>query len=116
MMRRKRKVLLAVRGEIMQTAVIKRSIVLDGHKTSVSLENEFWHGLREIAGRENTALSILVGKIDRERNSCNLSSAIRVYVFNYFRAQIGRQENSREITAGHLDADVSLAARREMAS
>jgi hypothetical protein len=39
-----------------------------------------------------------------------------VYVFNYFRAQIGRQENSREITAGHLDADVSLAARREMAS
>jgi predicted DNA-binding ribbon-helix-helix protein len=115
-MRRKRTVLLAVRGEIMQTAVIKRSIVLDGHKTSVSLENEFWHGLREIAGRENTALSILVGKIDRERNSCNLSSAIRVHVFNYFRAQVGRQENRQEITAGHLDADVSLAARREMAS
>ena len=96
----------------MQTAVIKRSIVLDGHKTSVSLENEFRHGLREIAGRENTPLSTLVGKIDRERNSCNLSSAIRVYVFNYFRAQIGIQE----ITPGHLDADVPLAARREMAS
>jgi predicted DNA-binding ribbon-helix-helix protein len=116
MMRRKRTVHLAARGEIMQTAVIKRSIVLDGHKTSVSLENEFWHGLREIAGRENTPLSTLVGKIDRERKSCNLSSAIRVYVFNYFRAQIGSQENSQEITPGHLDADVPLAARRELAS
>ena len=100
----------------MKSSVVKHAIAIDGHKTSVSLENEFWHGLREIAGRENTALSILVGKIDRERNSCNLSSAIRVHVFNYFRAQIGRQENSREITAGHLDVGVSLAARREMAS
>ena len=79
----------------MQTAVIKRSIVLDGHKTSVSLENEFWHGLREIAGRENIGLSTLVGKIDRERNSCNLSSAIRVHVFNYFRAQLDSRKTTR---------------------
>jgi predicted DNA-binding ribbon-helix-helix protein len=100
----------------MQTAVIKRSIVLDGHKTSVSLENEFWLGLREIAGLENTPLSMLVGKIDRERNSCNLSSAIRVYVFNYFRAQIGRQVNSQQNSQAHLDADVPLAIRQEMAS
>ncbi len=116
----------------MQTAVIKRSIVLDGHKTSVSLENEFWLGLREIAARKNTALSLLIGKIDRERSSCNLSSAIRVHVFNYFRAQIGRQENSQENrqensqenrqensqenSPGHLDADVPLMARPEMTS
>ncbi len=73
----------------LQSAVIKRSIVLDGHKTSVSLENEFWDALREIAVRENTALSTLVGKIDQDRNSCNLSSAIRVYVFNYYRARVG---------------------------
>ena len=96
----------------MQTAVIKRSIVLDGHKTSVSLENEFWLGLREIAGRENISLSTLVGKIDRERNSCNLSSAIRVHVFNYFRANIGKPENGQ----GHLGADVPLAARSELVS
>jgi predicted DNA-binding ribbon-helix-helix protein len=95
----------------MQTAVIKRSIVLDGHKTSVSLENEFWHGLREIAGRENISLSGLVGKIDGARNSCNLSSAIRVHVFNYFRAHIDRLENGR----GSLDGDIPLAARSEMA-
>jgi predicted DNA-binding ribbon-helix-helix protein len=95
----------------MQTAVIKRSIVLDGHKTSVSLENEFWHGLREIAVRENTALSTLVGKIDRDRNSCNLSSAIRVHVFNYFRAQAGQLESSQDTLSG----DGPHPARSEMA-
>jgi predicted DNA-binding ribbon-helix-helix protein len=104
-------VILAARGEVMQTAVIKRSIVLDGHKTSVSLENEFWHGLREIAGRENTALSTLVGKIDHERNSCNLSSAIRVYVYNYFRAQFDQLGKGQ----GHLSPDIPLPARSEMA-
>jgi predicted DNA-binding ribbon-helix-helix protein len=105
-MRRKRGFLSAARGENMQTAVIKRSIVLDGHKTSVSLENEFWLGLREIAARENISLSTLVGKIDRERNSCNLSSAIRVHVFNYFRALFGQQADGQD----HLKTDVSLAA------
>ena len=89
----------------MQTAVIKRSIVLDGHKTSVSLENEFWLGLREIAGRENISLSTLVGIIDRERKSCNLSSAIRVHVYNYFRVQLGKTESGE----GHLNSDLPLA-------
>lgn len=74
---------------VLQSAVIKRSIVLDGHKTSVSLENEFWDALREIALRENTTISALVGKIDHDRNSCNLSSAIRVFVFSYYRSRIG---------------------------
>ena len=52
----------------------------------MSLENEFWHGLREIAGHENTTVPMLVEQIDRSRDICNLSSAIRVFVFNYFRA------------------------------
>ena len=96
----------------MQTAVIKRSIVLDGSKTSVSLENEFWHGLREIAGRENTSLSALVGKIDHERKSCNLSSAIRVFVFNYFRTYL----DALELGQGHRKADLPQKARSELAS
>ena len=70
----------------MKSAVIKRSVVVDGHKTSVSLENEFWEGLREIAERQSTSLSTLVGRIDQERNNCNLSSAIRVFVFSQIRA------------------------------
>ena len=61
---------------IKRSAVIKRSIILNGHKTSVSLENEFWHGLREIAGHENTTVPMLVEQIDRSRDICNLSSAI----------------------------------------
>ena len=71
---------------IKRSAVIKRSIILNGHKTSVSLENEFWHGLREIAGHENTTVPMLVEQIDRSRDICNLSSPIRVFAFNYFRA------------------------------
>ena len=71
----------------MKTAIIKRSIVLDGHKTSVSLENEFWEGLREIAERNRANLSSLVRQIDHDRKNGNLSSAIRVFVFNHFRAR-----------------------------
>jgi len=70
-----------------KTAVIKRSIVLNGHKTSVSLEDEFWQGLREIADQGGTSIRQLVGQIERERGNCNLSSAIRVFVFNRFRAR-----------------------------
>jgi len=76
----------------MKTAIIKRSIVLHGHKTSVSLENEFWEGLREIADRNRTNVSNLVRQIDEARKNGNLSSAIRVYVFSQFRSRaVGEQ-------------------------
>jgi predicted DNA-binding ribbon-helix-helix protein len=88
----------------MKSAVIKRSIVLNGHKTSVSLENEFWEGLREIAIRENTSLAVLVGQIDHDRDTCNLSSSLRVFVFNHFRARLGAQDTGqfRQAVDGHL--------------
>lgn len=69
----------------MKSVIIKRSIVLNGHKTSVSLENEFWEGLREIADGLKIKVSALVQRIDRERTNRNLSSAIRIYVFTHFR-------------------------------
>lgn len=71
----------------MKSAIVKRSVVLEGHKTSVSLENEFWEGLREIAEHQKSNLSSLVRQIDRDRSKGNLSSAIRVFVLNYFHAQ-----------------------------
>lgn len=77
----------AARGNIVKTAIIKRSVVLNGHKTSVSLENEFWDGLQEIARRENLKTSALVKRIAHGSNSNNLSSAIRVFVFNHFRTR-----------------------------
>ncbi len=68
----------------MKSVIVKRSVVLEGHKTSVSLENEFWEGLREIAEAQNSNLSSLVRTIDRDRARGNLSSAIRVFVLNHF--------------------------------
>jgi len=68
----------------MKSAVIKRSVLIDGRKTSISLEDEFWDGLREIAGHSKLGLSRLVEQIDENRNNINLSSAIRVFVFRHF--------------------------------
>lgn len=68
-----------------RSAIVKRSVELHGHKTSVSLEDEFWEGLREIAAIEKTPLPILLRNIDGKRGSANLSSAIRVYVLEFFR-------------------------------
>ena len=70
----------------MKSTVIKRSIVLNGHKTSVSLENEFWDSLREIACAQKTKLTKLAQQVDQGRQGNNLSSAIRVYVLNHLRA------------------------------
>ena len=75
----------------MSSPVVKRSIVIAGHKTSVSLEDAFWQGLKEIAtGREMT-LSDLVATIDTDRHGGNLSSAIRLFVLDYYRARGGEQ-------------------------
>lgn len=76
----------------MKSPVIKHSIILNGHKTSVSLEDQFWAGLREIAARDNVAVSTLVGRIDHGRRSHNLSSAIRVFVLAHFRARTNQQD------------------------
>jgi predicted DNA-binding ribbon-helix-helix protein len=71
----------------MKSPVVKRSIVIAGHKTSVSLEDAFWKGLKEIAGDRNVTLSDLVATIDTDRRQGNLSSAIRLFVLDHYRAQ-----------------------------
>jgi len=73
----------------MKSAIAKRSVVLRGHKTSVSLENEFWDGLREIAEIKTVTLTSLLEQIDNDRRNANLSSAIRIFVFDYFRRRAG---------------------------
>ena len=71
----------------MKSPVVKRSIVVGGHKTSVSLEEAFWNGMKEISGLRNMTLSELVGEIDGNRQQGNLSSAIRLFVLDYFRTR-----------------------------
>lgn len=73
----------------MKSLVTKRSIVVAGHKTSVSLEEAFWKGLKEIASNRKVTLSDLIGSIDSERPHRNLSSAIRLFVLDYYRTKIG---------------------------
>ena len=69
-------------GATPNTRVIKHSIVIAGHRTSISLEDAFWHALKEIANDEDLSLASLVAQIDAARGSANLSSALRVFVLN----------------------------------
>ena len=71
----------------MKSLVVKRSIVMAGHKTSVSLEDEFWNALKKIAGDRNVMLSELIGGIDGQRQNGNLSSALRLFVLEYYRGK-----------------------------
>ena len=64
----------------MGAGIVKRSVSIAGHRTSISLEEPFWEILRQIAEREKISLQALIGRIDSERGEQNLSSAIRVFV------------------------------------
>jgi predicted DNA-binding ribbon-helix-helix protein len=81
----------SIREEI---AVLKRSIVLGGRKTSVSLEDAFWKGLKEIAAARGMTLSNLVAAIDSKRQHANLSSAIRLFVLDFYRSQLAHQSSA----------------------
>jgi predicted DNA-binding ribbon-helix-helix protein len=71
----------------MKSPVVKRSIVVGGHKTSVSLEEPFWSGMKDIAGERGHTLSELVGAIDGNRQQGNLSSAIRLFVLDHYKVR-----------------------------
>jgi predicted DNA-binding ribbon-helix-helix protein len=76
-------------GDSMKSPVVKRSIVVAGHKTSVSLEDAFWRGLKEIASGRGVSLSEMVAAIDSARDHGNLSSALRLFVVDHYRNLIG---------------------------
>ncbi|MDR1476586.1 MAG: ribbon-helix-helix domain-containing protein [Rickettsiales bacterium] len=63
----------------------KHSIMLSGHKTSVSLEPEFWDELKKIAAATNTTVGRLMSKLDAESGGGNLSSRVRVFVLDYLK-------------------------------
>ena len=71
----------------MRSSITKRSVTIGGHKTSVTLEDVFWQGLREIAAARNVGLSALLDEIDGSRQRNNLSSHIRMFVLEYFRSR-----------------------------
>jgi predicted DNA-binding ribbon-helix-helix protein len=69
----------------MKSQKIKRSVEIDGRSTSVSLEDEFWNALKEIAAAQRTTAQELVLKIHNERTHPNLSSVIRLHILSYYR-------------------------------
>ena len=75
----------------MKSAIIKHSVVGSTHKTSVSLEDQFWESLKQIADHANVPLGKLVEQIDQGRTRGNLSSAIRIFVLEYFRSRHARR-------------------------
>ena len=65
---------------------VKRSLTLKGHRTSVSLEDEFWQAFRAIAHEKNIPINVLAAEIDVARNpETGLASAIRVFVLSWYR-------------------------------
>ncbi|QFU16011.1 ribbon-helix-helix domain-containing protein [Microvirga thermotolerans] len=74
----------------MGSGILKRSVSIAGHRTSISLEEPFWEALREIAARRSLSVQALIGRIDSERGAQNLSSAIRVFVLQDLRDRLSR--------------------------
>jgi predicted DNA-binding ribbon-helix-helix protein len=72
----------------MKSLIVKRSVVLRGHKTSVSVEDAFWNSVKAIAASGQMSVSELLTAIDSERHHGNLSSAIRLFVLNFYREQL----------------------------
>lgn len=68
---------------------VKRSFTIGGHRTSISLEAPFWDALRAAAARENVSLAHLIASIDQERGGSGLSSAVRVWLLDYYRNGAG---------------------------
>jgi len=79
-------------GSVMERSVVKRSIVIGGHKTSVSLEDPFWAAMKEIAAFRRMTLAELIGQIDADRDHSNLSSAIRLFVLDHYMSHAPARE------------------------
>jgi predicted DNA-binding ribbon-helix-helix protein len=83
----------------MKSTVIKRSIVVVGRKTSVSLEDPFWNGLKEIAKGRGVTMGDLVACIESDRHHSNLSSAIRLFVLGIYRDAVTGKSSGPQKTA-----------------
>lgn len=77
----------------------KRSVKIAGHSTSLSLEGVFWDALKEVAAVRGLSLNALIEEIDRGRGA-NLSSAVRIFLLDYFRGKEGAEISRRDPSTG----------------
>lgn len=96
------------RIDLPKSSIVKRSVVINGHKTSVSVEDIFWNTLKKIANDANVSVSETIANIDGARKSGNLSSAIRTYVLAH---HVGSGDGYIDSRKPELDG-----ARRDSAS
>lgn len=87
----------------MKSPIVKRSIVIAGHKTSVSIEDAFWTALKDIAASRGATVAELVAAIDAGRRHGNLSSAVRLFVLDHFRATAGGEPQRNDASLGPQD-------------
>jgi predicted DNA-binding ribbon-helix-helix protein len=98
---------------LMKSPIVKRSVVIGGHRTSVSLEDAFWAALKDIAHGRDTSLSNLVGTIDTNRAHGNLSSAIRLFVLDHYRHGQAPLTPEQPVTAGESVTAEPVTAERD---
>ena len=77
----------------MKSLVIKRSVIVKNRKTSVSVEDDFWKSLKKIAQSHQQSLQHLIEEIDRDQEfaNANLSSAIRLFVLQFYKDEFDRR-------------------------
>jgi predicted DNA-binding ribbon-helix-helix protein len=106
----------------MKSLVVKRSIIVKNRKTSVSVEDDFWKSLKVIAKSHQQNLSHLIHEIDQNRQFANLSSAIRLFVLEFYKGQFDRQDRISEESAIRVNGQplgslrTALKSRRLCAS
>jgi predicted DNA-binding ribbon-helix-helix protein len=80
----------------MKSLIVKHSVNIDGHRTSISLEEAFWTALKDIAHERRETLQCLITNIDAHRKVGNLSSVLRVFVLQYYKDQFARHREMFE--------------------
>jgi predicted DNA-binding ribbon-helix-helix protein len=86
---------------VMKSLILKRSIIIAGQKTSVSLEDEFWQGLKQIAAGLDMPMADLVHQIGRQREYGNLSSALRLFVLEHYLSR-AKAKRDNEVAQGEV--------------
>jgi predicted DNA-binding ribbon-helix-helix protein len=97
----------------MDSTVLKRSVVINHHKTSVSLEDAFWKAIKTIAAGRSLTLSDLVAEVDGERRQGNLSSALRLYVLEHYRSR-AQGSGGGDRSTGEPESRPAEIRQREM--
>jgi len=99
----------------MRSTVVKRSVIVGKHKTSVSLEDGFWTGLKEIAASRQITCSGLLTEINEHRQSSNLSSAIRLFVLHFYLERARQADHAISPSLGEALPNPRPDPRREVA-